>query len=73
VQRLFLTVLLLLDAVVFVFTRGITFLTGSHFVIVLTVTAALCLSVGKFVILKKLLKILYRKLQIIKNFHVRCP
>ena len=47
VQRLFLVVLLLLDSVVFVFTRGITFLTGGHFVIVLTVTVSLYLTLGR--------------------------
>ena len=47
VQRLFLVVLLLLDSVVFVFTRGITFLTGGHVVIVLTVTVSLYLTLGR--------------------------
>lgn len=46
VKRLFLVVLLLLDAVVFVSTPGITLLTSGHFVIVLTVTAALYITLA---------------------------
>jgi len=46
VRRLFLVVLLLFDSVVFVSTPGITLLTGSHFVIVLTVAASLYLTQG---------------------------
>jgi hypothetical protein len=47
VRRLFLVVILLFDAVVFVSTPGITLLIGGHFVTALTLAASLYLTVGK--------------------------